>query len=154
MAKKLSPIFTKKFMDTMYENMWQFMNPDMISFILNINISYKNDIYDYSGDCRIGDNDGDCLTIEEVKERIALDLKDVNYQLQKCFRKQIRKGIVFYRDQDGWWNTKNVTLVDEVDDKWAKTHLEKIKEIKKKKKEKSSILCGHANEVPAVCKCP
>ena len=31
----------------MYENMWQFINPDMISYILNINVSYKKDIYDY-----------------------------------------------------------------------------------------------------------
>lgn len=28
-------IFTAKFMDTMYENMWQFINPDMLEFIFN-----------------------------------------------------------------------------------------------------------------------
>lgn len=28
-------IFTAKFMDTMYENMWQFINPEMLEFIFN-----------------------------------------------------------------------------------------------------------------------
>ena len=46
MAKKLPPIFTKKFMEIMYQNMWQFINPDMISYILRINVSFQKDIDD------------------------------------------------------------------------------------------------------------
>jgi hypothetical protein len=31
-------------MEIMYQNMWQFINPDMISYILRINVSFQKDI--------------------------------------------------------------------------------------------------------------
>jgi hypothetical protein len=47
MSKKLKCIFTKKFLDTMYENMWTFINPDTIQHMFpNLQFSYLNDIWD------------------------------------------------------------------------------------------------------------
>ena len=46
MSKKC--ILTAKFRECMYKNMWQYMNPDMLTFVLNNNtlMSYKSDIED------------------------------------------------------------------------------------------------------------
>ena len=40
------PLFTNDFMDTMYKNMWTFMNPDMIAEMFNIKITEKANVDD------------------------------------------------------------------------------------------------------------
>jgi len=46
MQKKLPPILTQQFRNTMYDNMWTFMNPGMIKSMINVKTSEMDDVND------------------------------------------------------------------------------------------------------------
>lgn len=82
-------IFTQDFMDTMYDNMWTFMNPNMINHMFGFKISYQKDINNdiFTDDhkntiCFKGDPDGGhYVFVDDVK--INVKIKRKNYTTYK-----------------------------------------------------------------------